>query len=305
MQKITPCLWFDGQAEEAVNFYVSIFGNSKIETVARYGKAGAEASGKPVGTVMTIAFRLEEQGFMALNGGPEFTFNPAVSFFVSCPTPQEVDFLWNNLSEGGAVLMKLDQYPFSKKYGWLLDRFGVSWQLNLANRRHKIAPCLMFAGARLGKAEEAVNYYVSLFDDSGVSGMERYGAGEQGAEGTLKHAELTLSGHSFMALDGSREHPFTFTPAISLMVDCKTQREVDDLWARLIEGGEEWQCGWLKDRYGLAWQIVPTILGELLQDKNTIKSERVMSALIQMKKIDIGRLKEAYEAGEGQNRDQQ
>ena len=159
MRKITPCLWFDNQAEEAANFYISIFKNSKIMSVARYGEAGAEASGRPTGSVMTVAFQLQGQEFLALNGGPQFKFTEAISF----------------------------------------------------------------------------------------------------------------------------------------IVNCKTQKEIDDFWRKLSEGGERGPCGWLKDKYGMSWQIVPTVLGEMLQDKDTRKSEKVMKAMLQMKKLDIEGLKQAYE----------
>ncbi len=159
MKKITPCLWFDNQAEEAVNFYISIFKNSKIVSVNRYGEAGAKASGRPKGTVMTIIFQLGGQEFMALNGGPVFKFTEAISF----------------------------------------------------------------------------------------------------------------------------------------IVNCRTQKEIDEFWGKLSKGGEEGPCGWLKDKYGLSWQIVPSILGEMLQDEDAEKSERVMKAMLQMKKIDIKTLKQAYE----------
>jgi predicted 3-demethylubiquinone-9 3-methyltransferase (glyoxalase superfamily) len=159
MQKITTHLWFDDQAEEAARFYVSLFRNSKILHVARYGEAGARVSGRPQGSVMTVTFQLEGQQFIALNGGPQFRFSEA----------------------------------------------------------------------------------------------------------------------------------------ISLLVSCETQAEVDELWERLSEGGEQGPCGWLKDRYGLSWQIVPAVLTEILQDKDPGKSEKVMAALLQMKKLDVAGLKRAYE----------
>ena len=159
MQKITPFLWFDHQAEEAVNFYTSIFKNSKIVNVARYGEAGAEVSGRPKGTVITVAFELEGQEFIALNGGPVFTFSPAISF----------------------------------------------------------------------------------------------------------------------------------------VVNCQTQKEVNKLWEKLSEGGEIQECGWLRDKYGVSWQIVPAVIGEMMTDPDPGKSERVMKALLRMKKIDIDGLKKAYE----------
>ena len=159
MKKITPCLWFDHQAEDAAKFYASIFKNSRIGTVTRYGKAGHEIHGRPAGSVLTVEFELDGQGFVALNGGPVFTFNEAVSF----------------------------------------------------------------------------------------------------------------------------------------QVHCETQADVDYYWERLSEGGEPGQCGWLKDKYGVSWQIVPTVLGEMLRDKDAKKSERVMDALLKMGKIDINTLQQAYE----------
>ena len=166
MQKITPFLWFDDKAEEAANFYVSIFKNSKIGSIARYGEAGEEAAGRPKGTVMTVEFQLDGQEFVALNGGPHFKF----------------------------------------------------------------------------------------------------------------------------------------TEAISLVVNCETQEEVDEFWENLSAGGEKSRCGWLKDQYGLSWQVVPTVLGELFQSKDAEKSERVMKAMLQMDKLDIKTLKQAYE-GDSHQRD--
>ena len=297
MQKIIPHLWFDNQAEEAAKFYTSIFKNSKIGSISRYDEAGAKASGRPKGSVMTVTFELERQQFIALNGGPVFTFTSAVSFFASYEDPQEIDELWRRLSDGGTVLMELDKYPFAEKYGWIQDKYGVSWQLILASRTQKIAPFLMFVGAQRGKAEEAMKFYISLFRDSDIISIERYGKGEQGPEGKIVHAVFSLDGQEFMAMDGAIELSFTFTEAISFFVNCKTQEEVDELWKKLTEGGEEGQCGWLKDKFGLSWQIVPTVLGEMLADKDPEKAQRVMKAMLQMKKLDIKGLKQAYEQG--------
>jgi len=294
IQKIVPFLWFDTQAEEAVSHYVSIFDRSKIGDIARYG----EGSPGPAGRVMTVTFELEGQEFTALNGGPEFNFTPAISFFVNCATEEEIDRLFMKLSEGGQVLMELDKYPFSDKFGWTNDRYGVSWQLNLATAAHsqKIIPFFTFVGKQHGKAEEAVNTYVSLFDRSGIQALERYGAGEGEPEGTVKHARFTLHGQEFMAMESGLEHAWTFTEAVSLLVNCGSQAEVDELWEKLSTGGEEGPCGWLKDKYGVSWQIVPTILGTLLQDRDAEKASRVMKAMLQMKKIDIAGLRQAYDA---------
>jgi len=291
MQKITPFLWFDTQAEEAVALYTSLFGNSKILRTARYGEAGPG----PKGSVMSLTFRLEGQEFMALNGGPYFSFTPATSFFVSCTTENEVDALWRGLSEGGTVLMDLASYPFSKKFGWVADRFGLSWQLHLAGRDKRITPFLMFVGGQHGKAEEAMRRYVSLFKNSRVDQIERFGAAENGAEGTVKHGRFLLNGQEFMAMDSNQKHDFPFTPAMSFFVDCATQEEIDEFWEGLSEGGKTGQCGWLEDRYGVSWQIVPTVLGELLEDDDAGRSKRVMEAMLRMTKLDI---KELQRSGE-------
>jgi len=291
MQKITPFLWFDHQAEEAAKFYTSLFGNSKIVRTARYGESGPG----PKGTVMTVTFQLEGQEFIALNGGPQFTFTPAISFFVTCATEKEVDALWQRLSDRGKVLMELQKYPFSEKFGWVSDRYGVSWQLNLAGLQKRITPFLMFVGKQHGKAEEAMKSYVSLFKRSSIDQVERYGAVQGETEGTVMHARFSLGGQEFMAMDSNREHQFTFTPAISFFVNCKTQAEVDELWEKLSSGGTKEKCGWLQDGYGVSWQIVPTVLGELLGDPDPVRARRVMEAMLKMKKLDIKGLQQAYE----------
>lgn len=297
MQAITPFLWFDDQAEEAVNFYISLFKNSKVQDTTRYVGASAEVSGRPDGSVMTVSFQLAGQDFIALNGGPEFTFSPAVSLFVACETPEEVDQLWQKLSDSGSVLMGLGEYPFSQKYGWLQDKYGVNWQLILADRSQKITPCLLFVGEQNGKAEEAMNLYTSLFPNSKVQYLERYQAGEGPDEGKVKHATFALNGQEFIVMDSGLAHKFTFTLGISFMVSCDNQEEIDRFWKTLTEGGdkEAQQCGWLKDRYGVSWQIVPSVLNDLLSHPDPQKAQRALKAMLQMKKLDIEQLKQAAE----------
>jgi predicted 3-demethylubiquinone-9 3-methyltransferase (glyoxalase superfamily) len=291
LQKIVPFLWFNDEAEEAMNFYTSVFSNAKVTNLRRYGDAGP---GKK-GAVMTGTFKLGDQEFYALNGGPMFNFTPAVSFFVSCETEHETDALWKNLAHNGTVLMELKQYPFSKKYGWVQDRFGLSWQLNFTGDKQKIAPCLMFTNEHAGQAEKAINFYTSMFSDSEVQMIARYEPGEGDFEGNIKHAAFVLHRQEFKAMDSGIKHLFGFSPAVSLFVKCQSQQEVDDLWERFSEGGEKGQCGWLKDRFGISWQIIPNQLGKLLGDPDPIKANRVMKAMMQMTKIDIAGLQRAYE----------
>jgi len=153
----------------------------------------------------------------------------------------------------------------------------------------KITPFLWFDN----NAEEAVNFYVSIFKNSKVVSIARYGDAGPGPKGAVMTAKFQLNGQEFVALNGGPH--FKFTEAVSFVVNCETQREVDEFWEKLSEGGEESRCGWLKDKYGLSWQIVPTILVELLQDKDPEKAKRVMEAMLQMNKIDIKKLEQAYE----------
>ncbi|CAN5144753.1 VOC family protein [soil metagenome] len=155
--------------------------------------------------------------------------------------------------------------------------------------KQKITPFLWFNN----NAEEAINFYTSLFKNSKIKSIARYGDEIPGMKGKVLTAVFELDGQEFMAIDGGPQ--FKFTEAISLMVDCTTQEEVDELWAKFTDGGEESQCGWLKDKYGLSWQIIPRSLGEMLSDKDPAKSGRVMQAMLKMKKIDTQKLKDAYE----------
>jgi predicted 3-demethylubiquinone-9 3-methyltransferase (glyoxalase superfamily) len=277
--RITPCLWFDGQAKAAADFYCSLFPGSTIT---------AE-------NPMVANFTLAGQAFMALNGGPMYTPNPSLSFFVMCASAAELDTLWAALSGGGgSVMMPVDTYPWAERYGWAQDRFGVSWQLayKLASPvEQRITPALMFTRAQAGKAEEAITFYCSVFGGSSVRLIDRYVAGDGDVVGTVKHAQFTLGSQAFIAMDSSFAHSFEFSEGLSLMVPCATQQEIDYYWERLSAGGSEGRCGWLKDKYGLSWQIVPAVLSSLLADP--ARSQRVVQAFLQMTKFDIEALMRA------------
>lgn len=306
MQKIIPNLWFDKEAEEAAAFYVAAFKEGSVGTVTRYGKSGAEVSGQPEGSVLTVDFSIHGYRFVALNGGPLFSFTPAISFMVNFdpsrdPQAREhLDELWQTLSEGGQALMPLQEYPFSKRYGWIQDKYGVTWQLMLTDpageERPFIIPSLLFTGDVYGKAEEAIDTYVTLFEDAKAGTMARYPAGlEHDREGTVMFADFMLAGQWFAAMDSGYAHAFTFTEAISLMVSCETQEEIDRFWQTLSAVPKAEQCGWLKDAYGVSWQIIPASLDALMADPDPAKAERAMQALFKMKKIDIAALEEAAE----------
>ena len=299
MQKIAPFLWFNDNAEEAVNFYSSVFKNSKIGKATRYSKAGAAASGRPKGSVMTVSFELEGYNLTAINGGPVFKINPSISFFVNTKDEKEVDYLWNKLSDGGKVLMELNKYDWSKKYGWVEDKFGLSWQLMLIDNdiEQKIVPSFLFTDKVYGKANEAINFYSSIFKNAKVDNIFKYGPDfPPNDPDALMYADFTLEGKKFAAMDGKGDHNFHFNEAISFVVNCDDQKELDNFWDKLSEGGDPkaQMCGWLKDKYGVSWQVVPVALSELLSGSNPEKSQKVMQAMLQMKKIDIEELKNAY-----------
>lgn len=292
MQKIAPHLWFDKEAAQAAEFYTSVFKDSKITSVTTLHDT-------PSGDTDIVSFVLSGLSFMAISAGPLFKFNPSVSFLVACQTTAEVHTLWNRLVEGGRPLMPLDSYPFSERYGWLEDPYNLSWQIMYVGDRQvtqKITPTLMFVGKVCGKAEEAINFYASVFKNAKVGEILRYGRGEEPDKaGSVKHAAFTLEGQSFGAMDSARGHDFSFSEAISFVVSCDTQNEIDYHWARLSAVPEAEQCGWLKDRYGLSWQIVPGEMGTMLQVGDKKQIARVTEAFLKMKKFDIAKLREAYE----------
>lgn len=291
-QKITPCLWFDTHTEEAIKLYSSCFNGVKMVSIKRYpdGYTEGPLAGME-GKVLTAIFELAGQRFMALDGGPTFKFTPAISFFVNCETTAEVDHLWATLSEGGTILMPLQAYPFSEKFGWTADRFGVNWQINLGPRAQKITPFLMFVGEQHGKAQEALHFYQSLFSNSGTERVQDEDATPEA--NATQQTVFQLHGQDFMALDSSFDHAFTFNEALSLYIECDSQAEVDHFWHALSAHPQAEQCGWLKDRYGVSWQVVPSVLSEFLEDLDPEKARRAMDAMMQMKKIDIAALEQA------------
>ncbi len=292
MQKITPHLWFDKEAKEAAEFYTSLLPNSKVTNITTLHDT-------PSGDCDIVSFELAGQPFMAISAGPLFKFNPSVSFHVKFKTKEEVDEIWEKLSSGGKVLMPLDAYPFSERYGWVEDQYGLSWQVMYAGNseiKQTITPVLMFVGPVCGKTEEAVNLYTAVFHNAQTFFLTRYGKGEEpDKEGTVKYVAFTLEGMEFGAMDSAREHHFAFNEAISFLVPCETQAEIDYYWERLSADPQAEQCGWLKDKFGLSWQVSPTAIGEMMQNGTREQVDRITQAFLPMKKFDIATLQKAYE----------
>lgn len=293
MKKIVPYLWFDKEDEimEATKLYVSLFPNSEIENVNKI-------TGTPSGDCNIVNFKLGGEEFMAINAGPYFKFNPAVSFFVVFEDEKEIEKVWNKLIDGGKALMPFDTYPWAKKYGWLNDKYGVSWQLSMSDdyeKEQKIRPFFMFTKDKAGKAKEAIEKYVKIFPNSKIDTLVPYEKGDGDKEGFIKHGRFILNDQHFIGMDSSLPHDFTFDGAISFKLSCDTQEEIDYYWNNLSAVPEAEQCGWLKDKYGISWQVVPSILGELMGSEDEEKSSRVTQAFLKMKKFDIEALKKAYE----------
>lgn len=292
MQKITPHLWFDKEAKEAAEFYTSLLPDSKVTNITTLHDT-------PSGDCDVVSFELAGQPFMAISAGPLFKFNPSVSFHVKSKTKEEVDEIWEKLSSGGKVLMPLDAYPFSERYGWVEDKYGLSWQVIYAGKseiKQTITPVLMFVGTVCGKTEEAVNLYTSVFHNAQTFFLTRYGKGEEpDKEGTVKYVAFTLEGMEFGAMDSAREHNFAFNEAISFLVPCETQEEIDYYWEKLSADPKAEQCGWLKDKFGLSWQVWPTAIGQMMKNGTREQIDRITQAFLPMKKFDIATLQKAYE----------
>lgn len=296
-QRIVPCLWFDDQAEQAAALYTRAFEGGRVVAVSRFPEQGANPAGRPPGSVLTVELELAGFRLTLLNGGPQFVMNPTLSFFVHTKTAAEADRRFAALAEGGQVLMPLDAWPWSERYGWVQDRYGASWQV-MAGRPTPLGatfvPCLMFAGRNHKRAQEAMRLYSGIFDGR-VDSLERYAPGE-GPEDSVKHGRIVIAGQELVAMDSHLEHQHAFNEAISLQVMCDDQRELDRVWEALTSsGGEESMCGWLKDRFGLSWQVVPTRLADWMTSPDAAARDRGFKALLEMKKLDIAALQAAFD----------
>ena len=295
-QKIIPHLWFDKEAVEAADFYASTFPNSKVTFKTQIKDTSS-------GDCDIVNFEIMGFGFQAISAGPLFKFNPSISIMVNFDPSQDkdarrrIDEVWEKLSEGGKALMPLDKYPFSERYGWIQDKYGFSWQLIYTQpqgeERPLIIPSLLFVSDTCDKAREATDFYLYVFKNSKRGAIAIYPAGmEPNKEGAVMFTDFTLEGQWFAAMDGSTDmHNFKFNEALSFMVNCEDQNEIDHFWEKLsaVPGAE--RCGWVKDKYGVSWQIVPHNMGELMS-KNPEKTTPVM---LKMKKIIIADLLKARE----------
>jgi predicted 3-demethylubiquinone-9 3-methyltransferase (glyoxalase superfamily) len=300
MQKIIPHLWFDTEAKQAAEFYCAAFPDSKVlnTTVMR---------DTPSGDCDVVTFNLNGHDFMAISAGPVFKINASISFILNFDPAQDkeaeghLQALWDKLADGGSALMPLQEYPFSKQYGWLQDKYGVSWQLALTDPvgepRPFILPSLLFAGDNTNKAEEAVQFYLSVFKNTRQGLVARYTEDTGPAkDGSIMFTDFMLENQWFAAMDSGTGQPFTFNEGISLLINCDTQEEVDYYWEKLSAVPEAEQCGWLKDKYGVSWQVSPTALHDMLREGTPEQIARVTQVFLKMKKFDLTQIESAYRA---------
>lgn len=289
MQKIIPHLWFDTQAVEAAQFYTEAFSGSTILN-------RVTISDTPSGVVEIVNLSLSGYQFQFLSAGPAFTINSSLSFLVAAATKDEVDDLYRALSVGGQEVMPLGEYHFSPRYVWLKDKYGVSWQLMYRPGpapTQKIVPAQMFTAAQAGRATEALTFYTGLFGGR-VDLVSHYGPGsEPNAPEMVNHASFSLAGEQFALMDSALGLE-GFTEAVSYIVLCDSQEEMDHYWEALSADPDAEACGWLKDQFGFSWQIVPRELDELMLGPAT---PQVTEALLKMKKLDLAELRRAAKMG--------
>ncbi|NUM25276.1 MAG: VOC family protein [Candidatus Buchananbacteria bacterium] len=299
MQKITPHLWFDKQAVEAAEFYTKVFFDSKIISQSKIKDT-------PSGDCDIVDFEIMGYRLMAISAGPFFKFNPSISMMVNFDPAQDqnarkrIDEVWEKLLEGGQALMPLDKYPFSERYGWVQDKYGFSWQLILTNpkgeKRPQIIPAMLFVTPTCEAAEAATDFYLSIFKNAKRGMIARYPAGMQpNKEGAIMFTDFMLEGQWFAAMDASSQvHKFNFNEALSLVVNCEDQAEIDYYWEKLSAVPESEQCGWLKDKYGVSWQIVPSVMNQMMKSGSPEQVANLTKAFLQMKKFDIAKLEKAF-----------
>lgn len=269
-----PCFWFDGNARDAAVFYTSVFSASKI----------LESN------TLVTTFELINTKFMALNGGPMYKMTPAFSFSVYCENEKETRRLYNLLSENGKILIPLDNYDWSPLYAWVEDKFGVSWQLdaNSSGQNETIIPTLLFVNRKNTLVKEAVKYYKNIFPGSETIFEAPFPPEAEMPEGSLLFARFQLNENVFNIMCSTEPHDYDFTPGNSIVIECETQEEIDYYWEKLGKEGHYSMCGWLEDKYGISWQIIPAILPQLMADQE--KAEKVAQAFLSMQKLEIATL---------------
>lgn len=276
LYEISTCIWFEKHAKEASDFYKSVF--PEFELISE--------------NPLAVNYRIAGRRFMNLNGGPGFPVNPSISFFYNSNSASVLQNIWDQLTAGGNILMPLNNYPWNEKYGWCSDQYGVNWQLMLvSDEAASVVPSMMFVQENNGKAGEAIEFYTSIFPQSGIEAISRYEKGEPDIEGNIKYSRFNLNALPFSAMESSFQHQFNFNEGVSFILTLDTQQEIDHYWDAFSAGGSPGKCGWIKDKFGVNWQIVPSVLGKLMTNPET--APKAVYAFLQMSKFIIADLEKA------------
>ncbi|MGQ7595731.1 VOC family protein [Streptococcus suis] len=283
MQPIIPHLWYDTEAKEAVAFYVDLFGGKLDWTYT--------ITDTPSGDSDLIQFQLGDMTLAAISAGPYFKLNESMSLMVNVASKDEVTRLYQALSEGGRILMPLGEYPFSPYYVWLEDRFGLSWQLSYAPdlvKSYQFDICLLFSQEQVGLAQPMLDYYKDKLPQASVGQLSYYGEGEAAVEAAkLNYAELLIAGQKMIVMDHGYGGEASFNEAFSLMVYVDSQDELNFYYDLLSAVPEAEMCGWVKDQFGISWQIVPRMLMEAYDTASQETVKAVNDAVLTMKRLDF------------------
>lgn len=279
--KLYPALWFDQNGVEAAKLYCSVFDDSIIINESE----------------LTVTFELSGYYIIGINGGSKYRPNPAVSLYVTCVNEEEINTKFKILSEDGIVMMAPGTYPWSSYYTFFEDKFGVSWQLTLSEDKStdpKFIPSLLFANQKNGKAKTAVELYTSIFKNTVIEEISYYGENQGNTCGNVLFSRFTIEGFPFIAMDAPGNHNFDFNEGFSFVITTKDQNETDYFWNMLTaNGGEELPCGWLRDPFGICWQVIPERFSELISSGSPDQKQRIFQAMQLMKKLIISDLEKA------------
>lgn len=270
-KRIYPCLWFNKNAQEAVDFYSLIFSD-----IRKFDSNG-----------FSTTFEIAGSKFMVMNGGPTYQVNSAISYYFYSGSEAVLQRIYESLSAGGHILMPLGKYEWSTQYAWVIDRFGVNWQLDIDDiqSKQKIVPTCLFVNKKNQSVKDAISHYTGIFKPSKVILEAPYNTESGMPFGTLLFAQCSLNGYIFNTMSSTMVHDYDFTPGNSFVIECSTQAEIDYYWHKLGDGGHYSRCGWLVDKFGISWQVLPDFLAKLVNDPD--KGPKVIQAFMKMQKFDI------------------
>lgn len=271
---IYPCVWHNQTAREAAEFYQLVLPACSI------------IEENPV----AVQLQVFDKKILLLNGGPQFMPNPSISFFLYARSAQEAKEIFEQLSEGGKVLMPFEKYPWAAQYGWIEDRYHTSWQITWDEnypQTGELKPSLLFANDVQGKAQEAIDFYSSVFPQHMTLQIERYPAETGATAGQIMFSEIELEKQRFILMDSGIPHAFDFNEGVSFVLECNDQEEIDYYWEKFTGTGTESMCGWCSDQYNVFWQVIPRNFTSMIQ------SPQAVEAFMKMRKIEIDVLKNA------------